>query len=432
MCFDITQKHLNEAALRESEAKMHIALDASRLAMWVYDIAASRFTVCGSGALRLGFDDTCSSCENMLAQHMIMPDSAQEYRRLHTEVDGGAPQATAVIHFNPQKVKAEWQKITYTTVFGVDGKPLNAVGVAEDISALRQAENRFTEEAKFREAMQKKVVASCKLDLTNDKLLDVKSDSAFYQSYTQCKTATQLCSTMENTVVGEEQREKYRRTFSREALLRAFAAGTYTVELQMPRHLEKEKVWLHTTAHLMKMPGSEDVICFLYSLDVTEENMRSLLMDALIKTDYEFILAVDVASNSARRYCLGNAQECSYSEKFFDYEKETTASAQRFVVPEDRERFLYESKLSTIRKKLAQQGSYTVIYGRKMADGTVRQKQMRFSYMLQKQEIILLARTDVTQALAQEKERNRILQGALQAAEENNRAKSEFLARMSH
>jgi len=79
---------------------------------------------------------------------------------------------------------------------------------------------------------------------------------------------------------------------------------------------------------------------------------------------------------------------------------------------------------------LRQHGEY-ILYGTMIENGENREKKMRFSYFDREQNIWLMTRTDITE-IKEERKQKLLLQEALQSATAANRAKSDFLSRMSH
>lgn len=97
-----------------------------------------------------------------------MTESIDDYITLHQAIEKGEPYSEAIIHFNPHKADIEWQKIRYSTIYDEKGAVVSAVGVGEDITPLMEAENRFTEELLYRQALRDKIIASYKLNLTQN------------------------------------------------------------------------------------------------------------------------------------------------------------------------------------------------------------------------------------------------------------------------
>ena len=113
-----------------------------------------------------------------------------------------------------------------------------------------------------------------------------------------------------------------------------------------------------------------------------------------------------------------------------DYENEVAEYNRRYVLPEEAEEITHRLKISSVAPILERDGE-CVIYSSCLENGEIRDKKMRFSYYDQERNIWLMTRTDVT-AVGQEKRQKKLLKDALDAATLANRAKSEFLSRMSH
>lgn len=75
---------------------------------------------------------------------------------------------------------------------------------------------------------------------------------------------------------------------------------------------------------------------------------------------------------------------------------------------------------------------YSKVFKLLSGDGNITYQQLDFMYMDYKSRQILITYTDITKSLERERTRNDRLKKALIELEEANRAKSEFLSRMSH
>ena len=113
-----------------------------------------------------------------------------------------------------------------------------------------------------------------------------------------------------------------------------------------------------------------------------------------------------------------------------DYENEVAEYNRKYVVPEEADEVTEQLKLSHIGPILERDGEY-VIFASCLENGVIRDKKMRFSYYDKARNIWLMTRTDVTE-VGEEKRQKKLLKDALDAATLANRAKSEFLSRMSH
>lgn len=98
--------------------------------------------------------------------------------------------------------------------------------------------------------------------------------------------------------------------------------------------------------------------------------------------------------------------------------------------PELCEEMTMNMKIAHVSPILKQHGEY-ILYNSMIENGMNRDKKIRFSYFDKEKNIWLLTRTDITE-IKEERRQKQLLRDALQSATAANRAKSDFLSRMSH
>ncbi|MEG2421640.1 MAG: ATP-binding protein, partial [Oscillospiraceae bacterium] len=174
-----------------------------------------------------------------------------------------------------------------------------------------------------------------------------------------------------------------------------------------------------------------EIVAFLYSTDITNERTMQNIMSAIATTDYDFLMVGDIARDTAVRYSQKGIGETFIHENGH-FIAESRAYVRNTVCPEDVDRVLEEILIDTVLKHLETNPSYSVFYGIPNPAGGVLKKQLRFSYIGQDRESLLLTRVDITAAVEEQEKRNRELMAAVQMAEHANAAKSEFLSRISH
>ena len=116
-----------------------------------------------------------------------------------------------------------------------------------------------------------------------------------------------------------------------------------------------------------------------------------------------------------------------------DYENELLHFLQLRVCEECREDFINTISIINLLDHLQYPDSqYSKVFKLLSGDGNITYQQLDFMYMDYKSRQILITYTDITKSLERERTRNDRLKKALIELEEANRAKSEFLSRMSH
>lgn len=434
--YDITEQKKIESALKESELRNIMALDSTELAIWTYDVINQVFCNTSKGAHIIDYDEKIEgSYRTVIGNNHIMEESLDDYLALHQAIEKGEPYSEAIIHFNPLKSNVEWQKIRYSTIYDEKGNPISAIGVGEDITPLVEAQSRFTEELLYRQALRDKIIASYKLNLTQNVVTSAETDFVHFKNI-MGKSVDQYFEMVYADIPDRGDRERFKKMFSRKALLNSFASGTTTLNLENTRYFNSdENLWLLTTAHIMKKPESNEIVCFIYCQDITYEKMLKNIMDTIIQTDYDFAVAIDGRTGMSTRFSVCDDFETEFEDLQSDtakYEDIVRRRAEALIGEKDRQQFIEQASLDVILKKLEEEDSYSFTYTMLTQRGETRYKSLHYCYIDREYHTVLCTRSDVTKILAEQEKKNNELKAALHMAEEANNIKSDFMARMSH
>lgn len=163
----------------------------------------------------------------------------------------------------------------------------------------------------------------------------------------------------------------------------------------------------------------------------TTDNRRAHIIETAVGTEYDYVTYIEADNNSYVMYIANHAAGTPLPPVASDdYENEVAEYNRKYVVPEEADEVTERLKLAHVGPILERDGEY-VIFASCLENGVIRDKKMRFSYYDKARNIWLMTRTDVTE-VGEEKRQKKLLKDALDAATLANRAKSEFLSRMSH
>ena len=231
----------------------------------------------------------------------------------------------------------------------------------------------------------------------------------------------------------KNNRAIYENTFSRDALLASFAAGTDKVKAELyycgdDGHF----IWARSTARLMQHPDTGDIIAFLYQTDITEEKIQEMIMKNVIAREYDYVMCVHalenrstVISNNVRRNDYMDIHDTD------DYMASSQAYGEKYLHPEDMQSFMSFIDLKNVWHAL---GTHDVcsksfcVY----IDGKPYYKKLDFYCINHEYRLFLYIRTDFTETQKLKQQQDKKLLRALTAAEQANAAKTQFLSRMSH
>lgn len=252
------------------------------------------------------------------------------------------------------------------------------------------------------------------------KLLDNVSVDAFFEF---------VCLRVED----EERVDEYKRIFNRDNLLNVYKSGKKYVEFEhMYLRMSNQRRWVRTRIDFIENPYTKDAEGIIYVEDITDIRYRKMMIDALIKKQFELMICVDAITGEYTLYLDKDTKDTMmYTGN--DYKNALLHFSQLRVCEECREDFINTISIINMLDHLQYPDSqYSKVFKLLSDDGNITYQQLDFMYMDYKSRQILITYTDITKSLERERTRNDRLKKALIELEEANRAKSEFLSRMSH
>lgn len=160
------------------------------------------------------------------------------------------------------------------------------------------------------------------------------------------------------------------------------------------------------------------------------DSRKSQIIETAVKSEYDYVIYIEASKNSYVMYTAGSASETPPPIASNNYEAVVAEYNRQYMDPEVSEAMTEKMRIAHVDPILRKHGEY-ILYGTMMENGENRDKKMRFSYFDKEKNIWLMTRTDITE-IKEERRQRQLLQEALQSATAANRAKSDFLSRMSH
>ena len=431
---DVHDLKIAEQALKESEIRNEAAVKSSGINIWEYDVTTDTVTVFSNSSKLKNSPDAITNYIRATIDHgYIHPDSVEEYYEMFKKIQQGEPKVTAELWYKTNNEQGYWcEQVNYTAILDEYGKVTKYFGVGRDVTKEKNSQKQYQEELAYRMAMQNATMVSIHINLTQNTILDGKSDFLeITEKIHNSKTAQEYMETIYEGIIDKKAAEECAKLFNCDALLRAFADGKAFVEMDIPREIEGKYYWATLTCHMMRKPDSNDMVAFLYSQDITNEKVMHNIMDNIVQSDYDYLVVVDGLRNSAARFSE-NHIEFDYKNYSENFEEDTRRYIEQVICEEDRERILEEFTLENIIHQLDTDRTYNKYYSIYNQNGGKLTKHLRFGYIDAQYKIILMTRTDITNAVLEQERRNNDLSAALSMAEKANAAKSEFLSAMSH
>lgn len=228
------------------------------------------------------------------------------------------------------------------------------------------------------------------------------------------------------------ERSDYLALNDRDWLLKEFVEGISEHSFEYRRKLPDGRViWVRNILRLLQEPSTGELRLFEYCYDIQKQKMMDVLLDNVVKADNESIAAIDIHRGlatlfSGRRYIeSSDTSPLSLKETVRRY-------AEKEVASEDRERYIEIFSAENVETNMRDRDIYEETIHALRKDGTMGVMKVRFFNYDPSNGVYFSLRTDITDIISAEERKNRVLKEALEVARQANRAKTDFLASMSH
>ncbi len=188
--------------------------------------------------------------------------------------------------------------------------------------------------------------------------------------------------------------------------------------------------WHESSCHVFeKMNGPGQTV--LFKSKCINAHKRCTIVETAVKSEYDYVVYIEADTNSYILYTANYESGTPLPPVVgMDYTDEMIRYNSAHCPPGESERLIADMRLENVMEKLEHASEY-VIYVQMYENNRLASKKIRFSFYDRSQNILLATRTDITEII-NERQEKKLLEDALNAANVANRAKSEFLSRMSH
>ena len=282
------------------------------------------------------------------------------------------------------------------------------------------------------------------LDLTADLCLSINGKSKCVEEMQAKTTVDELVWMVASYVPDEEGKNQFFEIFNRESLLNSYQNGKIEINKETDSYFDDGSIRrARITARLLMNPMTNHLECIIYGLDITQEQRQRYQYEQKMREQYEIVTAlsrdylnvfvIDAQKDSARILKMDGYVTTGLDKtKDIEYPYYTVCLKyiSERVHPDDAEMMRGAMKIESVLNGLSEKDEYTSSY-RTLIDGEVHYYQ--FKYMrLEGGEHIIAAFQNIDAIIAKEKQTQKTLSAALEAAEYSNRAKTVFLNSVSH
>jgi PAS domain S-box-containing protein len=325
-----------------------------------------------------------------------------------------------------KKGKKYYYAIIESPLFDSNNNVTGIVGSIEDITVSVERQNKL--EAKYKKTVRlisdEDFLAFIRIDLENFSIVEYQSvnDIGFDDSLVLDDSMIQYFT---KKMVYEDEKKEAKKIFNFENLKASFSPeGKFVCEYTFAPSFNRLNVANIDVSYNINTSNNHHEV-FLYAIDVTKKHQMNELVNCITKTGYDFIVKANIL--------IDRCEFIFFDEKLYHFGKtNNTFSIDDFLD------IFYKNNIGKmvkksfiagfIKVKLADTDEYK--YSFDTIDG--RSKSLVVRVLNREKETYLLSQTDTTDITRKDKILQEKLKKSVIEAENANRIKSDFLARMSH
>ena len=439
---DIDQQKRTEANFIQQKQLVNLVLDQSDIMLWRYDIVNSKCSVKFfqdelQGKSK-GFKDIKNFPESFIQKNSLEESSIPVFLDICKKLQQGELEAEGICAFKEESGTI-WRKIKYLNFFDEKGNPSYAIGCGTNVTEMVALEQRYADELSYKKDIDRNnLLEFLSANLNKNQIIDheIYADFLSFKNSSLSKFIT-YCA---DQIINKEESKKFQEVFSIQNMMKVYNSGERNLDFECKiQTLENKKIlWLNIYCHFAIEPKTGNLFAFFYTYDISDKKISNTIIQQLSTVEYEFLNIIDIDFGQAETQYkkanivpddpnLGKTKPYDATIKtIIDMYIKEVASEQEL------ENLYPKLELSTIIKELETQEKYAVSFPVKEKDGSIHRKKWQYMYLDNDKQQIIHSQSDVTDDYEEEIRQKEMLKDALIAAEQANKAKTEFLSRMSH
>lgn len=290
-------------------------------------------------------------------------------------------------------------------------------------------------ESMRRRTMEKNSAVYGSYDVTHDRLLDVRVNDYPNNILYPGMCFEDLYAVLKEKVPDIHDLNQMKQIFSQKHMLKHYEEGELENSvLYRSYYKEKRLHWMKMSYVLIRDPESLDILANISLQDIDNEMVDKLAEESVVDEEIDYVMVINTNSNTGRYIRVKdlNGKKYEIGKNFQLQDLNSVEAIANDVHPDDQKELIGTLRTDKLQEKLEKENRITAVYRRKNEDGTYQRKRIRIFYLDDRHDDIVKTQRDITDLYEEEQRQKLQLQKAAEEATAANKAKSEFLSRMSH
>ena len=415
------------------------AASFAELIVWKYDIIHHRITFFDPAsaektAERFALPAVIENVPDSLT-YLIETESTAAFLEMYRKIADGAPDACCEVWYKAKPGKDPiCDRITYKTVYDSSHHPVEAYGLCKNITEQKQAEQKYARTYKLLSYSHPYPLGSFHLNLTRNTCGNGQSPLPFVLKQQESGTADGYFDEFAKLIADTEIKKQFFETFQREKLIALFQSGTTSTHIEYPIIYEDGNVyWRDGLLYMLENPVTHDIEAVTYAVDINMQKKTELAIEAAMASNYDYIALIYPSTQKTEFLSFKHySRTKNFLHTQTPYNDDVGYFITHYVLPEERAWFTEKTQLQNLIQELENTPVLEIPFRQISEDGAEARKLLRYRWLDHFKRDIVVIQTDITISYKQEQQRLAELQAALQQAQSANKAKTEFISRISH
>jgi signal transduction histidine kinase/ActR/RegA family two-component response regulator len=424
--------------LEDSRKLYRTAANSANLVVWEYDPVSHAITMSFDSDFTKyvcqvrGFPQVLENGPDRQAS-VIFEQDREALLEMYKKIDAGAETAECKYGFMWEGAPSYRHAIA-TAVYDDSLRRRTAVCISTDITSEHHMQELYEKELQYlHQTNDGTLTSKGHCDLTEGTVLEyellVETGAIPFDSRNYDTLLRDYLSTIED----EKDRETIDFLTDRQNLIRKFREGELHQSYRYRRARRGQPpAWVNLQCSMFLVPASGHIECFMYSYDVTEQELKNQIISKLTYFGYENMGFVYPDTHAATAFLLNEPGVSKKTISTLDYDEKLRFVLSKGRTLEDRQKLFDALCIEEVTKQLAAAETYVSAFSVQLSDGRIARKQFAFSWLDDSRDTIFFCLSDITAQYETAQRQIKELSDARLAAVKANEAKSAFLSSMSH
>lgn len=433
-------EHLHSVSLENQRNLLSVALISANMCAWEYDSTTRNLTPTYTPELYSGYNVIKYNIpDSVISENLVHEDSIETIKNMFNMTIAGRKNIQSDIHIrSSENAEYKWFRIRMIAENGQKDKFTRYIGTSEDITDRKKLESQYQEQLEILDsANESNLITKGRWNLSENRLGNIEQKGMKGIEIAEDDTFDKTIQIFLNSVYPVYKRNEISEKLNIEQIVKEYKNGVNKYDFEYQRITKDDYViWVNMQIRVCQVPGKEEIMCFIFSYDITEEVFNRNIISRLVALGYDFLGTVYLNTrksivHSMQDDLLENENIADAYMKPMDYIESITKDVRATVIEDEQEEVLEKMSIENVVAHLENNNKYMILFSTN-EDGKIKRKKLEYSYLDDTKETLIYYRSDITEVYKQEQEQLQKVKEALKQVEEANAAKTDFLSRMSH